>query len=118
MSREHAEAIRVYCDDPRHARGKVAEVASIQPIEHDGEWLWVAAAGMVRGRRIHNPRTRRNVAVPGREPGSLTHAFPCPLCPRRPAFTDEQLQTFADGWSGEGYTSVSLTVLDAHAASM
>lgn len=105
MTREQAAEIEVYCDDPRHARGKVAEVGTLLVLGGGDRARWSFI-----GSRHGSPRGMTTLR-PGTSDASSV--FWCPLCPRRPSLTDARIQELCDGLSKLGITRVSLALLDA-----
>lgn len=122
MNREDYGPIEVYCDDDRHARGKVAEVAELMVIG-PRPWRWTLSPGpkrnaeQARRKRQTDQRLslRRRPASVVRD-GAWHHELPCPLCPRSPQWSDATLQAAADALAAFGKDRVSLSELEAVAA--
>ncbi len=111
MRRDEAAVIEVYCDDPAHARGKVAEVGRLLVIGvgPSATWTFIGTKWSARGEGAFP--VRFNELRP-------SAAFRCPLCPRRPAFSGATLQKACDLLAAEGETRASLTLLDRLAATI
>jgi hypothetical protein len=116
VKREDAPPIEVYCDDARHARGKVAKLGHFDVIENPMRGLYWTFLPWQGKRFARHPSNRHVAHIDGRGREGLSWAYRCPLCSRRPALTDEHLQRFADSWAEAGHSRVSLSVLDAYAA--
>ena len=108
--------IDVICDDPRHARGKVAKIRSFDrsPVG----WVDITPH---RAHQHHGepPTPWRPNVVGARE--QLRHRFECKLCAgkswRAPLeCTDETLQWLLDTVAAQGVTSISLHTLSVIAS--
>lgn len=112
MKREDAPPIELYCDDPRHHRGKVAELGRFDVIENPLRGLYWTFTAWQGKRFARHPSNDHVVHVAGRGLDGLSWAYRCPLCSRRPAMTNQHLQRVCDGLSALGVARVSAADLD------
>lgn len=110
MDRRDAEPIAVYCDDPRHVRGRVAKLGDLYVLSWHEGWAWFYGGPRRSGAPGHGA-TRF-------DHGGRSALFTCPLCPRSPALSDDLLDRACDALALQGQTRVSLAVLDALAANL
>jgi hypothetical protein len=107
-------SIEIYCDDLRHARGKVAKIATLT-VHADGAWSAERPQGarMARaGRKTDAGQVRNRDALARSVFGS--DAIRCKLCGRHlPRHCGERLGQAARQLAYDGVPSISLTKLVA-----
>lgn len=109
--RTEFDPIDIYCDDPRHAQRKIADLGTL---------LVLGSGKAARWAYIGTRHKRKEGKFPGLgDSGEQSLSFACPLCPRRPALIDGlEFQTFLDGLAKLSQTRVNVSVLDAYAAKL
>ena len=110
------DRIDIICDDPHHARGKIAKIESFDYHADTGSWVGIS----YRGPRAHLhseefPTPFRPNVVGARR--QLRHRYECKLCARRPwgaplECTDETLQWLLDTVAAQGVTRISIHTLN------
>ncbi|MBX7433472.1 hypothetical protein JDV09_15330 [Mycobacterium sp. Y57] len=96
--------MRIFCDDPKHARGKIAEIDTLTRIE-DGEWI-------TNEQLIAKGRPRQHGWRAANQPwGGFRHAYECRLCGTRLSCSPKRLNGMLDGFAQHGYQQVTLRAL-------
>ena len=108
--------ISIFCDDPHHARGKVAEIESFDYYADTDSWVAIPHRSQ---RQAHQhsgePPTAWRPNVVGARP-PLRQRFECKLCRGRPwgaplECTDETLQWLLNTVAAQGWTRTSIHTL-------
>jgi hypothetical protein len=118
-----SDRIDIICDDPHHARGKVAKIASFEYYADTDSWVEMPYKG--RGQAYRHPGEpptpwRPNV-VGARPP--LRHRYECKLCAGRPwgaplECTDATLQWLLKAVAAQGESRISIQTLKLIASNM
>jgi hypothetical protein len=108
------DRIDIVCDDPRHARGKVAKIESFEYYPDTGSWVGISYRRQAFRHPGEPPSPWRPNVVGTRPP--LRHRYECKLCAGRPwgaplECTEETLLWLLDTVAAQGVTRVSIHTL-------
>lgn len=94
--------IAVVCDDPGHARGKVARIDTFTRLEH----------GWMTNEQLGQDKPRDFGWTAGRAPwGGARHEYSCKLCRTMLRCSSELLNWMLDEVAAQGVSQVSLRTL-------
>jgi hypothetical protein len=105
-------AVDVVCDDPGHARGKVARLEKF--VRVDGYWRpWPRVVATIKhlpgvGAPVPTSGARRDYRRPD---GSATHSYTCKLCGLSFTGTDVTLTRILNLLAAQGVTQINLKAL-------